>query len=102
MSKLIQPKTLLSSIPDLYETEEIHDPICHIKLFIPDGNWSWYIMEISKENRNICFGYVEGLENELGYFALSEIEEIHGPLGLKVERDLYFKPTILSKIRSNA
>jgi hypothetical protein len=99
MSKLIQPPTL-SSIPDLYETESIKDPICHIKLFTPDSSWSWYIIELSKENGDICYGYVKGLEYELGYFALSEIEEIHGPLGLEVERDLSFKPTLLSKIKS--
>lgn len=102
MSKLIQPPTLLASIPDLYETEEISDPICHIKLFTPDANWSWYIIELSKQDSNLCYGFVKGLENELGYFTLEELENIHGPLGLQVERDLSFKPTLLSKIKSHA
>ncbi len=44
MSKLI-PQTLLNNIPDLYDTEGEKDPLCHIKLFTPDSNWTWYIME---------------------------------------------------------
>ncbi len=102
MSKLI-PEQLISKIPPLYATEELKDDakVCHVKLFISDSNWTWYIIEIG-EDKDICFGYVEGLENELGYFSLEELEATHGPLGLKIERDLYFKPTILSKIRSNA
>lgn len=44
------------------------------------------------------FGLVDGFEKELGYFSLSELESVKGPLGLKIERDLYFKPTTLKKI----
>ena len=40
-----------------------------------------------------CFGYVEGPEKEMGYFNMKEIEEIKGPFGLKVERDLSFETT---------
>lgn len=29
---------------------------------------------------------------EWGYFVLSELSEARGPLGLPIERDLYFKP----------
>jgi len=28
-----------------------------------------------------------------------ELESVHGPLGLSVERDLQFKPTLLSTIK---
>ena len=99
MSKLI-PQTLLSDIPDLYETEERSDPICQVKLFTPDSNWTWYIIELSKADANTCYGYVQGLENELGYFSLLELEMIHGSLGLAIERDMSFKPIAFSKIRS--
>ena len=98
MSKLI-PQSLLGDIPDLYETEENNDPLCHIKLFTPDANFTWYIIELSKNDTNTCYGYVQGLENELGYFTLEELESIHGPLGLAIERDLSFTPTRLSKIK---
>lgn len=98
MNELI-PIALRDTIPNLYESEEQKDPLCHIKLFTPDANWTWYVIEFSKANRDICYGYVQGLENELGYFSLSELRSIKGSLGLKVERDLLFEPTVLSKIR---
>jgi len=98
MSRLI-PQTLLSDIPDLYETEEVNDPICYVKLFTPDSNWTWYIIELSKSDSQTCYGYVKGLESELGYFSLIELESTHGPLGLGIERDMSFQPMSLSIIR---
>ena len=98
MSKLIS-KELLADIPTLYNTEDISDPICHQKLFTPDANWTWYVIEISKEDKDYCYGYVIGLDSELGYFTLSEIEAVRGPLGLAVERDKFFKPTPLSRVK---
>lgn len=98
MNELI-PIALRDTIPNLYESEEQKDPLCHIKLFTPDANWTWYVIEFSKANRDICYGYVQGLENELGYFSLNELRSIKGSLGLSVECDLLFEPTVLSKIR---
>jgi hypothetical protein len=86
------------TIPKLYSTETIQDPICHLKLFTPDANWTWYLTEIDEENE-LCFGYVVGLEKELGYFAMSELGSIRGALGLPIERDLGFTPTPLSQIK---
>ncbi len=100
MSKLI-PQTLLSDIPDSYETENVLNPICHVKLFTPDSNWTWYIIEFSKADAKTCYGYVQGLESELGYFTLEELESIHGPLGLAIERDLWFEPTSFSEIKKD-
>ena len=98
MSKLI-PQTMLEAIPNLYDTENVKDPICHIKLFTPDSNWTWYIIEISQDDKNTCFGYVVGHESELGYFNLSEIEEVRGALVFAVERDTNFNPTHLSEVK---
>ena len=100
MSKLI-PTILLNDIPDLYETEGSLNPICHIKLFTPDSNWTWYIIEFSKANKNTCYGYVQGLESELGYFDLSELDSARGPLCLAIERDLSFEPTLFATIKKN-
>jgi hypothetical protein len=99
MMSILIPLELLIVIPDLYETEEISDPICHIKLFTPDSNWTWYVIEFSKEDSKTCFGFVQGMESELGYFSLDELELLRGSLGLPIERDLSFKPTLLSKIK---
>lgn len=95
------PQSLLHTIPDLYETEEIPDPICHIKLFLPGTEWTWYITEISRQDYNLCFGYVIGLESELGYFSLEELESLEGSLGISVERDEGFVPIPLSMIKRN-
>jgi len=99
-SRLIT-KDDLDLIPDLYQTERNLNPICHIKLFTPDSQWTWYIIEISKENYDMCYGYVNGLDSELGYFSLKEIETIRGTLGLEVERDSSFRQIPLSLIRCN-
>ena len=101
MSKLI-PNTLLSDIPDLYATEGQTNPLCYVKLFTPDSNWTWYIMEFSKSDRNTCYGYVQGFEDELGYFSLSELESVRGVLGLSVERDLSFEPTRFATVKGAA
>jgi len=97
MSKLLTPQQL-SELPDLYSTENVKDPICHFKLFTPDSNWSWYIMEVDKESL-LCFGYVIGHESELGYFTLQELEEVQGSLGLPIELDIHYTPTLLSKVK---
>ena len=100
MGKLI-PLTLLTNVPDLYETEGSLNPTCHIKLFTPDTDWTWFIIEFSKADRNTCYGYVQGLENELGYFTLHELESIHGSLGLSIERDMSFTPSPFVTIKKN-
>ena len=96
--KLISTE-IKNQIPKLYETEDLKNPIVYVKLFL-DG-WTWYITELSIDS-DIAFGYVVSpFESELGYFSIKEIETIKGSLGLKVERDLSFKPTALSIIRKN-
>ena len=101
MSKLLNEE-LLSALPDLYTQENATDPLCHIKLFTPDSNWTWYIIELSKSDGDTCFGYVQGLEHELGYFTLSELESIKGKLGLGIERDTSFTPVRLSVVKGEA
>ncbi len=97
MSTLI-PKETLDTLPDLYSSEDTLDPLCQVKLFTPDANWTWFIIELSQEDNSTCYGYVQGLEHELGYFSLEEIESVRGALHLSVERDIHFEPTLLSKI----
>lgn len=90
------PDDQLPSLPSLYETERTDDPIARIKLFTPDSSWTWYITEFDV-NERICFGIVVGHEREFGYFSLAELEELRGPLGLPVERDLHFTPKPVSE-----
>ena len=96
-------KELRKRLPRLYETENMpscKEMMARVKFFSPDSGWTWYVIEFDGED--IFFGYVEGLEKEFGYFSLKELEEIRGPLGLKIERDLYFKPTLLSELKNKS
>ena len=98
MSKILSHEQL-QLIPNLYETENQEEKICYVKLFLADSNWTWYIIEIDKQDNNTCFGFVDGLEQELGYFTIRELENLRGQFGLKVELDSSFKATRLSKIK---
>ena len=90
------------SLPPLGGQALAADPVAYVKFFTPDAGWTWYATEGEPEGDDfLFFGYVEGAEGELGYFLLSELEEVRGSLGLPVERDLFFEPTALSVIRRN-
>ncbi len=93
----LMTEELRKKIPSLYSQEKVKDPTVYAKYFTPDSSWTWYVMEFDGEDT--FFGYVDGLYPELGYFSLSELESVKGPLGLKVERDLYWKPKPLSEVR---
>lgn len=92
----LMPKALIEKIPALYETEacRLEDKVVQVKFFTPWTNWTWYGIEYDPSDR-LAWGLVCGHENEFGYFSLDEIEQIKGPAGLKIERDLHFKPTVL-------
>lgn len=102
--------------PPIYATEDLPEeqkPIV-AKFFSPVGAATWYAVEadalIDAEDERWTplhvavasriaysdvkfFGYVTGLsqgEGEWGYFLLSELESARLPLGLRIERDLYF------------
>jgi hypothetical protein len=84
---------LRSQLPPLYSQEKNKDPIVHAKFFCPWSKWTWFVTEGAEEDGEyLFFGYVIGLEEEWGYFALSELESVRGPSGLAIERDLYFRP----------
>jgi hypothetical protein len=67
-----------------------------VKFFTPDSNWTWYASEFDGED--LFFGLVAGLETELGYFSLRELQEVHGSMGLPIERDLHFEPKTLNEL----
>lgn len=48
---------------------------------------------IEQLEKGVFFGYVEGFENEWGYFSLEELSSVVGPLNMKIERDKNFTPT---------
>jgi hypothetical protein len=70
------------------------DPAPVVKLFTPDAQATWLLTELDPEDGDTAFGLCDpGLGMpELGSVRLSELSTIRGPLGLPVERDLYFMP----------
>jgi hypothetical protein len=100
MSRLL-PDDIVRTLPRLYTTEKEDDPIARVKFFTPDSSWTWFLTEYDPTDR-LCFGLVHGLEEELGYFSLEELESVRGPLGLPIERDLHWQPKPLSKCASKS
>jgi hypothetical protein len=92
----LMTEELRKKIPKLYSQETEKNPLVYAKFFSPDSSWTWYALEFDGEDT--FFGYVDGFEPELGYFSLSEMESVKGPLGLKIERDLYWEPKPLSLV----
>jgi hypothetical protein len=88
------------TLPPLYANENEKDPIARVKFFTPWTSWTWYATEFDGED--LFFGLVDGFEAELGYFSLAELESVTGPGGLRIERDLHFKPAPLSTIKTHA
>ena len=84
-------------LPKLYSQDgKGSKAIAQVKFFTPDSNWTWYATEF--DGQDMFFGLVDGHERELGYFSLAELEKVHGPMGLPIERDLHWKPKTLKEI----
>ena len=84
-----------AQLPVLYATEKIAnaDKIAVCKLFTPDSCWTWFVCEAGTgDEADLLFGFVIGFEAEWGYFSVAELESERGPMGLRMERDLHFKP----------
>ncbi len=101
MMKLLT-KEIKKRLPPLYSQEQVDDPLCQAKFFTPWSNWTWYVIEAQPAEDSddvLFFGYVIGHEAELGYFSLKELQSVRGPMGLRIERDILFKPTPLSEVK---
>ena len=94
------PAELAAAIPKLYAAEKVKDPTAYLRWFTPDSNWTWWVLEYDPDER-LAFGLVKGMESELGYISLDELLAARGPLGLRVERDLHFRPKPLSQCRTD-
>lgn len=100
------PMEIRETLPPLYGQDgKGGKAVVHCKFFTPDSNWTWLATEgepvLDESSRQIdfrFFGLVFGHEKEFGYFLLSELEEVCGPMGLPIERDLHFQPRPLEEI----
>jgi hypothetical protein len=91
--KLLTRETEWKALPPLRSTDgrdpsEVKVPL---KLFNPCGAGSWFPVEFDPTER-LFFGLAEITDGELGYFSLDELEAFRGPLGLGIERDLWWDP----------
>jgi len=85
-------------LPAMYSQDGKGDEaIAYVKFFTPDAQWTWYATEFDGEDT--FFGLVDGFEKELGYFSLSELKSVRGPMGLPIERDRHFIPCNLAECR---
>lgn len=119
MKQKLLSHTVAAKFPAIYATDDTPEESRPVvaKFFDPCGAGTWYAIEAdalvagrgeegewipladaAKEGRAIAdvkfFGlcYIE--EPELGYFLLSELATYRGPLGIGIERDLYFKGSL--------
>ncbi len=71
------------------------DPMPVVKLFAPDVQATWLLTELDPDCEWRAFGLCDlGFGTpELGYVDLRELADVHGPLGLSVERDMAFVAT---------
>ena len=98
----LMTKAIEEKIPNLYETEEIadKDKRVYAKFFHPASSWTWDALEYDPKDK-MFYGLVNGYVKELGYFSLQELEEVSGPMGIRIERDKYWNDsTTLSEVYS--
>jgi Protein of unknown function (DUF2958) len=88
-------------LPPLYAQEELgEDAIVYVHFFNPCGTGDWWITEGSREDGDfIMFGLCDLGFLELGYVSLNEMQAVRGPLGLGIERDLYWRPKTMRDVR---
>jgi hypothetical protein len=66
-----------------------------VKLFAPWGSATWLLSELDPDEPDLAFGLCDlgfGCP-ELGSVSLSELSDVTGAFGLRIERDLYFRAT---------
>ena len=92
-------KENLKTIPSLYSQDgKGENAMAYVKFFTPWSYWTWYATEYNPEE-GLFFGKVHGIETEMGYFSLAELESVHGTAGLKIERDGGWTPRPLSECK---
>ena len=88
--QLITPELRDQLIANGKRRDDDHVPV--VKFFNPVGAATWLVTEMDPEDNDYLFGLADlGMGfPELGGISLSELQGYRGPLGLGIERDLYF------------
>ena len=89
LTKAIEEK--LAKFP-LYSQDGKKEKEVIVKFFNPMGRGTWYVTEGEKQDNGdwLFFGLVDLYDEEWGYFTLSELQSVQLPLGMGIERDMYF------------
>ncbi len=95
----LMTKAIEAKLPAMKATEGQADPEIIVKFFTPWSSWTWWAIEGEREENGdfLFFGLVDGHDKELGYWRLSELANLKGLGGLRVERDLHFEGHTLSE-----
>ena len=88
--------TSADGLPSPQQAGDDSDSIARVKLFDPNGGWTWYVAGYDRETR-IAWGLVDGFEQEYGSIDMAELVAVRGALGLPVERDLSWQPCPLAE-----
>jgi hypothetical protein len=78
------------------ENGETISPYFRVKFFDPCGYYTWYVQDW--DGSDICFGYVVGDYPEWGSFSLSELASVKGRMGIGIEVDTGFRPTLVDDV----
>jgi hypothetical protein len=91
---------ILKRFQEVGSQEKEKDPLIICKFFNPCGAGTWYATEFDPIEK-IFFGYVSifgDWNDEWGNFSLEELESLQLPMGMHIERDLYFKEKKSSEV----
>lgn len=85
-------------LPSTDAAHDADDPLLRVKLFNPTGIGTWWIAGFDPDT-GIAWGVADIFEREVGDFDVKELAALSvPPFGLAIERDLWWKPTPLSKV----
>ena len=78
-----------------YETDPCVDPVPMVKIFNPMGATTWFLCSLDRNDPDMACGLCDlGLITpEMGSVRIPEMESCERPLGLRLDRDLYFRPS---------
>lgn len=93
-------KEILAKFDQTGDQRDVDDPLVIAVFFNPSGAGYWFATEYDQETQEF-FGYVSifnDWNDEFGYFSLAELRDtVLPPFGLRIERDMYFKPKPLTE-----
>lgn len=92
-------KGIRKALPALGATDgQGENATVQVKFFNPMGAGTWYATEFDGADTFFGWAEIHPGEGEYGYFSLSELQSVRLPLGLGIERDIYFDPCPLGKV----